>query len=55
MESDTVSEFYKYSSYHELMKKNIIPVVLDILEKMNELACLAPDVIKRQVGHPVSK
>jgi hypothetical protein len=46
VKSDTVGEFYNFSYYNELMKRNINPVVLDNLEARDELKCLPPDVVK---------
>jgi SWIM zinc finger/Transposase, Mutator family len=52
LESDLVSEFYNYGNYHELMKRNIHPVVMEILEATDELKCLPPVAVKRQAGSP---
>jgi SWIM zinc finger len=55
MSSHYVSNFYKYSHYHELMKHNITPVVWDNLVKKKEWNCLPPDVVTKKAGRPVTK
>jgi SWIM zinc finger len=55
IESDVVSEFYHYSYYQELMKRNIIPVVLDNLEVKKDLTCLPPVSVTKRSGRPATK
>jgi SWIM zinc finger len=54
VDSDVVSEFYNYSSYHEMMKRNINPVDMEMLEATDELKCLPPVLVpvNKQSGRP---
>jgi SWIM zinc finger len=40
MESYTVNDFHKYLFSHELMKRNINPVIMDTLTITKEKSCL---------------
>jgi hypothetical protein len=55
MASDAVSDFHKYPFYHELMKRNINPVVMDTLIASKEETCLPLDVVVKQPGNPKTK
>jgi hypothetical protein len=55
VDSDIVSEFYNYSSYHEMMKRNINPVVMEMLEATDELKCLPPVPVNKQSARPRTK
>jgi hypothetical protein len=52
MGSEAVNDFHKYCFYHELMEKNINPVIIDNLVSGNEQA---PEVVQRQPGRPATK
>jgi hypothetical protein len=55
MASDAVSDFHKFPIYHELMRRNINPVIMDTLITSKEDSCLPPDAVLKQPGHPKTK
>jgi hypothetical protein len=55
MESDAVSDFHQYSFYHQLLKRNINPVIMDTLITDTDETVLPPVVVVKQPGHPQTK
>jgi hypothetical protein len=55
MASDAVSDFHKFPFYHEQMRRNINPVIMDTLVTSNEDSCLPPDAVIKQPGRPKTK
>jgi hypothetical protein len=55
MESDCISEFHRYSYYHQLMKKNINPVIIENLEPVSDMICSPPDIVAKRAGRPTTK
>jgi hypothetical protein len=55
MDSDVVSDFYKYPFYHELLKQNINPVIMDTLIIDKYETILPPVAVVKQLGRPQTK
>jgi SWIM zinc finger len=55
MASVAVSDYHKYPFYHELMRRNINPVIMDTLITSKEDSCLPPDAVLKQPGRPKTK
>jgi hypothetical protein len=50
MISEAVCDFHKFPFYHELMNKNLNPVIVENLVATKEVECLPPDTVVRQAG-----
>jgi MULE transposase domain len=55
MDSDAVDDFHKYPFYHELLRRNINPVIMDTLITDRDETVLPPLVVLKQPGRPQTK
>jgi hypothetical protein len=55
MASDAVDDFHTYPFCHELLRRNINPVIMDTLITDKDETVLPPLVVLKQPGRPQTK